>query len=174
MVYDPFLSEAEAQVLGVEQVSLDDLFRRSDVVSLHAPSFPETQGMITGEHIDSMKPGATFINTARGELVRESEMIEVLSRRLDLQAVLDVTVQEPTEADSPLYGLENVVLTPHMAGSVGSECRRMGRYMVEELARYLAGEPLKYVLTHEVVMRTSHRPPLAAVRPPVRKTALVS
>jgi phosphoglycerate dehydrogenase-like enzyme len=174
MVYDPFLSEAEAQVLGVEQVSLDDLFRRSDVVSLHAPSFPETQGMITGEHIDSMKPGATFINTARGELVRESEMIEVLSRRLDLQAVLDVTVQEPTEADSPLYGLENVVLTPHMAGSVGTECRRMGRYMVEELRRHLAGEPLKYALTQEAVMRTSHRPVAAAVRPPVRKTALVS
>ena len=166
-VYDPYLAEVEARALGVEQVSLDNLFRRSDVVSLHAPSFPETRGMITGEHIDSMKPGATFINTARGELVRESEMIEVLSRRPDLHAVLDVTLEEPPAADSPLYTLENVTLTPHMAGSVGSECRRMGRYMVEELTRYLAGEPLKYALTHEVVMRTSHRPTTVAVRPVV-------
>jgi phosphoglycerate dehydrogenase-like enzyme len=129
--------------------------------------------MITGEHIDSMKPGATFINTARGGLVRESEMIEVFSRRPDLQAVLDVTLREPTEPDSPLYSLENVVLTPHMAGSVGTECRRMGRWMVEELRRYVAGQPLKYALTQEAVMRTSHRPLAAVVRPPVRTPARV-
>jgi phosphoglycerate dehydrogenase-like enzyme len=158
VVYDPFLNDGEAEALGVEQVSLEDLFRRSDVVSLHTPSFPETRGMITGAHIDSMKPGATFINTARGELVREEEMIEVLSRRPDLQAVLDVTVNEPPDALSRLYELENVVLTPHIAGSAGRECRRMGRCMVEELKRYLAGEALKYVVTEKLATRSSHRP----------------
>ncbi len=99
-------------------------------------------------------------------------MIEVLSRRPDLQAVLDVTLNEPAEADSPLYDLENVVLTPHIAGSVGSECQRMGRYMVEELLRYLAGEPLKYAVTEKSAMRSSHRPVEVSVPRPVRQAAL--
>jgi len=168
LVYDPFLTEHDAAALGVELVSLEAVFQRSD-----APVFPETFGMITGEHIASMKSGATFINTARGELVREEEMIEVLARRPDLQAVLDVTIKEPPEAESPLYMLENVLLTPHIAGSAGNECRRMGRYMVEELRRYLAGQPLKYALKQESVMRTSHRPTGVAVAPAVRQTAAV-
>jgi phosphoglycerate dehydrogenase-like enzyme len=158
LVYDPFVTQAEAGALGVEQVSLEDLFRRSDVVSLHTPSFPETRGMITGAHIESMKPGATFINTARGELVREQELIEALARRPDLQAVLDVTIKEPPEPDSPLYLLDNIVLTPHIAGSVGAECRRMGRCMIEELKRFLAGQPLKFAVTEASAMRSSHRP----------------
>ncbi len=144
LAYDPHVSDREARQLGVERVSLDELFRRSDVVSLHAPVVPGTVGMITGAHVDSMRRGATLINTARGEVVREAEVTEALSRRPDLQAVLDVAEQEPPAPDSPLYALENVVLTPHIAGSAGDECRRMGRYMVEELRRYLAGEPLKW------------------------------
>jgi phosphoglycerate dehydrogenase-like enzyme len=173
LVYDPFLAAEDAELLGVEQVSLAAVFERADVVSLHAPSFPETRGMITGEHFASMKPGATFINTSRGELVREEEMIEVLSSRPDLQAVLDVTIKEPPEAESPFYNLENVVLTPHIAGSAGNECRRMGRYMVEEVRRYLAGEPLKYALTEKSVMRSSHRPVEANVRRPARATTVM-
>jgi phosphoglycerate dehydrogenase-like enzyme len=158
LVYDPFLSPAEALALGVEKVSLEDLFVRSDVVSIHTPSLPETFGMITGEHIASMKNGATFINTARGELVRENEMIDVLTHRQDLQAVLDVTLVEPPPADSPLFTLPNVVLTPHIAGSVGTECQRMGRYMVDELERYVAGVPLKWTVTPEGAKNSSHRP----------------
>lgn len=174
LVYDPFLTEAEAKALRVEQVSLEDLFRRSDVVSLHTPSFPETRGMITGAHIDSMKPGATFINTARGELVREEELIEVFSRRTELQAVLDVTVKEPPEPDSALYLLENVVLTPHIAGSVGNECRRMGRCMIEELKRFVAGQPLKFAVTEALAMRSSHRPTQANMRHASRETPVAS
>jgi phosphoglycerate dehydrogenase-like enzyme len=105
--------------------------------------------MITGAHIASMKQGATFINTARGAIVRENEMIEVLKQRPDLQAVLDVTYPEPPAAGSPLYTLPNVILTPHIAGSMDAECRRMGRYMVEELRRYVAGKPLRWEVTRE-------------------------
>ena len=79
--------------------------------------------------------------------MREAELIEVLKQRPDLQAVLDVTEPEPPVADSPLYTLENVTLTPHIAGSAGKECRRMGRCMVEELERYLEGKPLKWPVT---------------------------
>jgi phosphoglycerate dehydrogenase-like enzyme len=161
-VYDPFLTPEEADELGVERASLDEVFSRSDVVSLHAPCFPETVGMVTGRHLGRMRTGATFINTARGALVRQQEMIDVASRRADLQFVLDVADPEPLPRESPLYELDNVVLTPHIAGSAGNECRRMGRTMVEELDRFIAGQPLHYALTAESVRYSSHRPVLAA------------
>ena len=91
-----------------------------------------------------MKLGSTFINTARGRLVHEAGMVEVLVKRSDIIAVLDVTHPEPPEERSPLYYLENIVLTPHIAGSLGPECQRMGRMMVEELDRYLSGQSLRH------------------------------
>jgi phosphoglycerate dehydrogenase-like enzyme len=153
IAYDPFVGEAEASQLGVELVSLEEIFRRSDVVSCHTPDLKETRGMISGAHFAAMKQGATFLNTARGRVVDEAGMVEVLSARSDLMAVLDVTSPEPPVEGSPLYHLENVVLTPHIAGSLGMECRRMGRLMLEELDRYLAGHPLHY----EILREQSHR-----------------
>ncbi len=84
-----------------------------------------------------------------GAVVAETEMINVLEKRPDLYAVLDVTHPEPPAADSLLYELPNVVLTPHIAGSVGRECRRMGRYMVNELERFIHNEPLKWAVSQE-------------------------
>lgn len=161
IAYDPFVNETEMSRLGARRVSLETLFREADVVSVHTPDLKETEGLITHALLSSMKHGATFINTARGQVVREPEMIDVLSRRPDLQAVLDVTDPEPPLRNSPLYELENVVLTPHIAGSVGNECRRMGQYMVEELERYVRGEPLKWPVTPELAARSSHRPAVA-------------
>jgi phosphoglycerate dehydrogenase-like enzyme len=105
--------------------------------------------MVTGAHLASMREGATFINTSRGAIVREGEMIEVLTQRVDLLAVLDVTSPEPPAAGSPLYELENVVMTPHIAGALNVECRRLGRAMIEELDRYLADGALKWEVTRE-------------------------
>jgi phosphoglycerate dehydrogenase-like enzyme len=144
LTYDPFLSSDEAAMLGVHRAELEELFTESDVVSLHAPNLPTTSGMITARHLQSMKPGSTFINTSRGRVVRESDLIDVLRERPDLQAVLDVTEEEPLPESSPLNTLPNVVLTPHIAGSQGRECRRMGQYMVDELDRYLTGRPLRW------------------------------
>lgn len=149
LAYDPFAKPEEAARLGVTLVPLEVLFRESDVVSLHTPWLKETEGLVTGDLLASMKPGATFVNTARGAVVREAEMVEVLQRRPDLFAVLDVTYPEPPVADSPLYTLPNVFLTPHIAGSMDNECRRMGRYMIEELDRFLAGQPLAWQVTRE-------------------------
>lgn len=149
IAYDPFVTPEQGAALGVEMVSLDDIFRRADVVSLHTPWLPETVGMVTGSHIASMKPYSSFINSSRGAVIRENEMTEVLAQRPDLWAVLDVTYPEPPPPDSPLYTLPNVLLTPHIAGSVGEECRRQGRYMIEELERYLAGQPLQWAVTKE-------------------------
>ena len=149
VAYDPFTTAEHAERLGVALVSLEEVFERADVVSLHTPWLPETEGMITGSHLAAMKAGATFINTARGAVVRERELIEVLASRPDLFAVLDVTYPEPPEPSSRLWEMPNVVLTPHMAGSMGPECHRMGAYMAAELRRYLAGEPLAWQVTEE-------------------------
>jgi phosphoglycerate dehydrogenase-like enzyme len=151
IAHDPFVDPARAAELGVKRlVDLPTLFAEADIVSLHTPWLKETEGLITGELLSRMKPDATFINTSRGAVVREQEMIDVLTRRPDLTAILDVTYPEPPAADSPLFTLPNVVLTPHIAGSVGAECHRMGQYMIDELRRFLAGEKLQWQVTREM------------------------
>lgn len=150
LAYDPFVTREQAAAIGVEMVSLDEIFRQCDAVSLHTPWLKETERMVTGAHFRSMKPGATFINTARGAVVCEDELIEVLTERSDLTALLDVTYpDEPPTPGSPLYSLPNVVLTPHIAGSMDFECRRMGQLMIEEFDRWSRGDSLKWGLTRE-------------------------
>jgi phosphoglycerate dehydrogenase-like enzyme len=150
LAYDPYVSPEVAAELKVTLCGLDEIFRRSHVVTLHTPRLKETMNMIRGDHFASMMEGATFINTSRGAVVCEPEMIKVLQERPDLFAVLDVTQPEPPGEGSPLYSLPNVILTPHIAGSMDGECRRMGRYMVEELERYLVGKPLVFEITREM------------------------
>lgn len=149
LAYDPVVSPAVFERLHAESCSLDDLFRRSDVVTLHTPLLPETTGMVTGAHIASMKRNATLINTSRGAIIRERDMLVVLRRRPDLFAVLDVTDPEPAMADSLLFRLPNVVVTPHIAGPLSLEYRRIGRLMVGELRRFVRGEPLQYEITRQ-------------------------
>jgi phosphoglycerate dehydrogenase-like enzyme len=149
LAYDPYVPAPTFALLGAVPATLEALFESCEVVSLHAPNLPATRGMIRGEHFARMKPGATFINTARGDVVREDELAAVLARRPDLWAVLDVLAEADRSARSSLVALPNVVLTPHIAGSMGAECRRMGRGMLEELRRYLAGEPLRWEVTRE-------------------------
>ncbi|MBP1080556.1 MULTISPECIES: hydroxyacid dehydrogenase [Bacillus] len=150
IAYDPYVSKEEAKALNVQLCSLEELFQVSDVVSIHTPLIKETEGMITGHHIHSMKKNATFINTSRGAVVRESDAIEVLESRPDLFAVLDVTSPEPPSQNSRLFSLDNVILTPHIAGSLSKECERMGEYMAEEAKRYIEGRPMKWEITREI------------------------
>lgn len=142
IVYDPTISAAEAAAAGARRCTLEEVFARADVVSCHMPLSAQTAGTLRRRHFAAMKPGATFINTARGGLVRERELVAVLRARPDLWAVLDVTNPEPPPGNSPLFRLANVVLTPHIAGSSGPECRRLGAMMVREVGRYLQGRPL--------------------------------
>lgn len=154
LAFDPFVRDETLRELGAERAAdLPDLFRRSDVVTIHTPWLKETEGLITGELLGLMKPNATFINTSRGALVREDELIAVLRERTDLTAVLDVTWPEPPAAGSPLYHLPNVVLTPHIAGSSGSEVRRMSDLMIEEFRLWTEGQPLRYAVTRELMAR---------------------
>lgn len=144
IAYDPF-----AAGNGIRMVSLEKLFRTADVISIHAPLLPETIGMIDRTLMESMKSGATLINTARGAIVVEKDLIEVMTARPDLTALLDVVQGEPLEASSPLFDVPNIVLTPHISGSMGGEVGRLGAWMVEELRAYRTGQPLQHQVTQE-------------------------
>ncbi len=145
------LTEEKAAELGVQISDIDTIFRTCHVVSNHLPNNPHTVGMLTQAHFASMRPYATFLNTGRGAQVDEPGMIRVLQQRPDLTAVLDVTFPEPPVEGSPLYSLENCILTPHVAGSAGMEVRRMGLWMAEEFARYRAGEGCLYEVTEQML-----------------------
>jgi phosphoglycerate dehydrogenase-like enzyme len=149
LAHDPFVGPEVFEELGARQATLDEIFEQCPVVSLHAPNLPSTRGMITGAHFERMQEGATFLNTARGDVVRESEMVDVLRRRADLWAVLDVLANNDRGESDDIHDLPNVILTPHIAGAMDRECRRMGGVMVEELQRYLNGELLLYRITPE-------------------------
>ena len=150
MAYDPFVKDSVFEELGAERLdTLEEIFKRSDVISLHTPWLPETEGMITGRHFEMMKENAVFINTSRGAVVKENEITEVLLKRRDLFAVLDVTFPEPPDKNSPLFKMDNVLLTPHIAGSMYNECERMAQYMADELCRWVKGEELKYSISKE-------------------------
>jgi phosphoglycerate dehydrogenase-like enzyme len=146
LVYDPFLSDADAAALGAEKVELDELLRRSDVVTLHAPSVPATQGMIDARRLALLRDGAVLVNTARGALVDGAALAaELASGRID--AVIDTTEPEILPADSPLYDLPNVFLTPHIAGAMGTETQRMATLALDEIERLTKGEPLVHEVT---------------------------
>ena len=147
LVFDPFLSDAAAAELRVEKCTLEELFAQSDVISNHLANNPQTVGMLDAHLFDRMKPNTTFINTGRGAQVVEADMIAALRADSSRAAVLDVTYPEPPHEDSPLYTLDNVYLTPHIAGSLGNEVRRMGEYMLSEYRHVAAGEKTKYGVT---------------------------
>lgn len=117
------------------------------MVSCHIPWLSVAERILKGAHFRAMKHHASFINTARGAVVAEDEMIEVLGERPDLFALLDVTHPEPPIEGSPLFTLRNVVLTLRIAGSAGRECHRMGKVMADEISRYTHGVGLEYEIT---------------------------
>lgn len=152
LLYDPYVSEEEAGVLGVEKVELNVLMRRSDVVSLHTPATEETRHLINAEYLALLKDRAIFINTARGACVDETALIAELEKGRIL-ACLDVTDPEPPAPDSPLYQLPNCILTPHIAGAIKENMRMQGELVAGEVEAFVAGRPLQ----HEVDLAQSHR-----------------
>lgn len=151
LVYDPFLSDTEANDLGVTKTTLEKVFSECQTVSNHLANNRNTQGIIREEHLTSMKKGAVFINTGRGAQIDEDDMVRALEKRPDIYALLDVTWPEPPAEGSPLYSLPNVLLTPHIAGSMGNETFRMGEYMVEEYLRYSRGADTLYEVTESML-----------------------
>ena len=151
--YSPSLNEEKAAALGVERSTIEEIFKTCQVVSNHMADLPQTRGMLNKPLFASMLPYATFINTGRGAQVVEEELAEVLADRPDLCAVLDVAIEEPSRPGHPFYDLPNCIMTPHYAGSLGNEVRRMGQYMVKEFTRYINNEPCEWEVTLKMMER---------------------
>ena len=142
LVCDPYVPlSAEDSDDGVEQVDLDTLLKRSDVVSLHARVTEETKGFLAAPQFARMKPGAYFINTARGPMVNYDDLYQALKSRHIRGAMLETFWLEPPPPDSPLLKLDNVTLTPHIAGASTTTVRIAARMIAEEIRRHRAGEP---------------------------------
>ncbi|HET9382911.1 MAG TPA: hydroxyacid dehydrogenase [Streptomyces sp.] len=140
LLYDPYVGEEEAAALGARGVPLDTLVRSSDIVTVHAPELPGTRHLFDRARLSALPDGATLVNTARGSLVDTAALTEELvSGRL--HAVLDVTDPEVLPPGSPLFDLPNVLLTPHVAGSLGNELGRLAHAALDELERYGRGVP---------------------------------
>jgi phosphoglycerate dehydrogenase-like enzyme len=147
---DPFVSSERAAELGVEKVTLEELFRRAYIVSNHIPDLPSTKQMLGAALFESMRDGATFINTGRGAQVVEADLVRVLAARPDLTALLDVTDPEPPAPESELWRLPNVVMSPHIGGTIGDEVTRLADAIIDEFIAWDAGAPLRYQVTREV------------------------
>jgi phosphoglycerate dehydrogenase-like enzyme len=148
VAWDPTLDAATIADQGATATELDELLESCDVTSLHAPLLPETHGLIDARRLALMPDGATLVNTARGGLVDGKALErELVSGRL--RAVIDTTDPEVLPSDSPLYDLPNVFLTPHIAGAQGAETRRMADLALDEIERFVRGEPLVHEVRRE-------------------------
>jgi phosphoglycerate dehydrogenase-like enzyme len=146
LVADPFADPGAVAAAGAELVTLNHLVSQVDVLSLHAPDLPSTHHMIGAAELAALPDGATVINTARGRLLDHDALLaECRTGRLD--AVLDVTDPEPLPADSELRRLPNVAITPHIAGSLGTELRRLADSALDELAAFVHGAAPRHPIT---------------------------
>ncbi|NUR60391.1 MAG: hydroxyacid dehydrogenase [Catenulispora sp.] len=146
LLADPTLTAADAAALvpepgAVELVALEDLLRRSDLVTVHAPALPETRHLLDDARLTLMRDGSVLVNTARGALVDTDALVRhCAAGRID--AFLDVTDPEPLPPGHPLFRLPNVTVTPHLAGAMGTEIAELGAFAIAEVERYLHGLPL--------------------------------
>jgi glycerate dehydrogenase len=132
-------------VAGVEFASMDEVFRRADVVTLHCPLTPETQGLVNAARLAQMKPGAFLINTGRGPLVVERDLAEALEAGHIAGAGLDVLAVEPPKPDNPLLTAKNCLITPHIAWAMQAARARLMEIAVANVRAFLAGRPAHVV-----------------------------
>ena len=144
LVYDPFVKQEVLDQYHAKAATLDEIFSQCQIISNHIANLPATVGMLKYEHFSKMAPNAVFINTGRGAQVVEADLIRAMEEEPDRTALLDVTLPEPPEADSPLWTLPNVFLTPHIAGSLKNETARMSEFMLDEFTSLLKGEACRY------------------------------
>jgi phosphoglycerate dehydrogenase-like enzyme len=146
MVYDPYLSESASQELGVRLVSLQELFATGDIVSVHAPTTPETEKMIGAQHFRALRDGVLFINTARNWVLDLPALLAELQTGR-IRAVLDVFDEEPLPADDPLRDLDNVFLTPHVSGHTNESRARLVEAIADDMKRFFQGETPKLAVS---------------------------
>lgn len=144
IAYDPYAKKEDAEAMGVKLVELDELMSSADIITVHARLLPSTENLIDEKEISLMKPTACLVNTARAGLVNEDALIRALKEKKIRGAALDVFKEEPLPDDHILHKLDNVVITPHMAGNAGDVMLLSVRMMMEEIIRYMSGEKLAY------------------------------
>jgi D-3-phosphoglycerate dehydrogenase / 2-oxoglutarate reductase len=154
LAFDPYVSEAVAAEHEAELVELDELLRRSDYVSIHAPSNTQTRRIVGERELALMKPSAAIFNTARGDLIDEQALYRALVEGRIAGAGLDVFEREPTASDNPLLKLENVIVTPHAAGYSEAAIRDGYRQGAVEMVNILSGRWPRNVINSEVRGRT--------------------
>ena len=139
--YDKYpLSEEREKELGIRAVSLDKLFQTSDILTCHTPLTSETRHIVNRERLAMMKPTAVVINTSRGPVVDEAALIEALQDGKIAGAGLDVFEKEPVDTDNPLLKMENVVVSPHSAGTTWDTWYRRADFAYQNIARVWAGD----------------------------------
>lgn len=151
LLYDPTVNEERAAELGVTKMEFEDLLRESDIVSIHAPTLPETHHLFNADTLKLMKKDAVLINTSRGWLIDEKALYEHMAAGNLKYACLDVYDPEPPLADNPLRTLKNVILTPHLAGLKANGLARLGDDSVRQIENFLAGKPLECEVTKEML-----------------------
>ncbi|WP_329071369.1 hydroxyacid dehydrogenase [Streptomyces sp. NBC_01429] len=148
LLHDPYVPDEEAAALGVRPVGLGELFELADVVSVHTPLLPATRGLVSRELLTSMRHDSVLINTARGAVVDQDALVDVLRARR-VRAVLDVTEPDVLPPDHPLWECDNALITPHLAGSQGNELRRLAELAVDEVTRWAAGDGFAHPVPRE-------------------------
>src|SRR3990170_4329711 len=137
LAYDPYLSQEAADRMGVEMVSLDELYKRSDFISVHVPLTNETKNLVNKTAFSKMKRGVKLINCARGGIVNEKDLLDAIKEGIVSGAALDVFEKEPTPQDNPLLGMEEVILTPHLGASTFEAQENVAIAIAEQIADYL-------------------------------------
>lgn len=149
VAFDPYIPKEIAEKIGVELVDLETLLKNADFISIHAPLTPETRGIIGEKELRMMKRTAYIINTARGPIIQEKALYKALKNGWIAGAGLDVYEKEPPDLDNPLFKLENVILTPHIAYYTKEAIWRLEMSAVEEAIRILQGKMPKNLVNKE-------------------------
>ena len=161
---DPYADPKQAAELGVELVSMEQLFSQSDFVAVNTLLNESTRGLVGAEHFRLMKPSAYFINTARGPIVREAELIEALREKRIAGAGIDVFEQEPPADDNPLFGLDNVIVSPHGLAWTEEISRDNTREACDNIVAVYHGEPPPGLVNKQVLERPGFAKKLAGYR----------
>jgi D-3-phosphoglycerate dehydrogenase len=150
ITYDPWIRPGIAEEMGVEIVdTIEELFKRSDYLSIHARLTDENHGLVNGRLLGLMKPGAYIVNTARAGLIDEDALIHALQNGVIAGAGLDVFSQEPLPEGHPLLLAENVIVTPHVAGNGGDFILRSIESPINEICHYFKGEPFQFQMNRK-------------------------
>lgn len=153
LIYDPYVNKENVKQVGAEIVTLEELMRESDIVSIHTPLNNETRNLIGKHEIGLMKLNSILISTATGGIIDEEALYEALKEKKLLGAALDVYQKEPPDPTSPLFQLDNIITTPHIASYTYEDMRGMDMMNAEDIVKFFRGEKPIYISNPEVLKK---------------------